>query len=329
MTKPITGCAIMMLIEDGKLTLDTPLSDIFPGYAQMKVLIDPANSLAAKPATKRIKIRHLVTHSAGLAYAWNTTAPLGEFYAALGLETTRGTLEEEARRPKTLIGFAERMAFVPLLFEPGTSWHYSLGLDVAAAVVEKVSGAPFEDFLTQRIFTPLGMTDTVYTVPADKLPRLTTKYEFTSNGLKVVETGMKSDFARKPRFPGGGGGLVSSARDYSKFLAMLLGEGQLGRVRVLKTETARVMMSNLMEPGVIATPTVGTRGYGAGGRSVTIATPGGEAIGTYGWTGAFNTQAFVDRASGVYAVLMTQIANWPVNSITAALSKAVYADLAH
>ena len=128
--------------------------------------------------------------------------------------------------------------------------------------------------------------------------------------------------------PSGGGGLVGSARDYSRFMAMLLNEGTLDGVRILKTGTARAMMSDLLEPGTIAHTVGGDFGFGSGGRVVTNAQPGGERIGTYGWSGAANTVAFVDRAHGVYVVLMTQIRGWPDNRIYPDLDTALYADLA-
>jgi CubicO group peptidase (beta-lactamase class C family) len=327
MSKCITGCAIMMLVQDGKLTLDTPLSDIFPGFAQMKVLTDPEKSLASKPATKPILIRHIVTHTSGLVYANTGTTPLAKFYDAAGINPGRGA-DPASRVPKTLIEFAELAAFAPLLFEPGSKWKYSIGLDVAGAVVEKVSGMAFDDFLAQRLFTPLGMADTFFTVPADKLSRLAANYKPTPSGALELSdpAGAKSDYARKPHFPSGGGGLVSSARNYSKFMAMLLNEGQLGKARILKAETAKLMMSNIMDAGTTATTvTYGHTGFGAGGRVAIEKTQFGEAPGTYGWNGAASTQASVDRANGIYTVLMTQVMAWPTNTLHKDVTAAAYA----
>ncbi|MDB5682365.1 MAG: serine hydrolase, partial [Sphingomonas bacterium] len=131
--------------------------------------------------------------------------------------------------------------------------------------------------------------------------------------------------AAKPAFPYGGAGLVSSARDYARFMAMLLGEGEIGSSRLMQTETARRMMSNLLEPGVMA---MGDSGYGAGGRVVLAAKPGGEAAGTYGWSGAAGTTAFVDRTNGVYAVLMTQFMPSQSYPLNADFGAAFYRDLA-
>lgn len=327
MSKSITGCAVMMLVEDGKLSLDTPLSAIFPAYARMTVLTDPDNSLASRPATRPILIRHLVTHSAGLAYGSTAPPPLARLYAEKGIESAAATLDPTTRRPASLQAFAEAAASVPLLFEPGSKWTYSIGLDIAGAVVEKLSGMPFDRFLEQRIFAPLGMADTGFMVPPAKLARFATNYKYTLTGLEVIDTRQHSPFAQMPPMPSGGAGLISSARDYSRFMAMLLGEGQLGRARLMKPQTAQAMMSNLMEPGVLATTQIGKTGYGSGGRSVIAATPGGEGIGTYGWSGAANSVTWVDRASGLYIVMMTQVMQWFPNPIYDDVGQALYGDL--
>jgi CubicO group peptidase (beta-lactamase class C family) len=328
MTKLVAGCAIMMLVEEDKLSLDTPLATIFPAYANMSVLTDPENSLATRPATKPILIRHLVTHSSGLAYDTNTPPLLSKLYWEKAIFARRSPLADEARRAPTLLAWADAAAAMPLMFEPGSGYRYSIGLDIAGAVVEKITGIPLDEFFAQQIFAPLGMVDTFFTVPATALDRLVANYNYTAGGITLLETGLASDYARKPSFPAGGGGLVSSARDFSKFMAMLLGEGKLGRARILKTKTARVMMSDLMEPGVVATTSSGVSGYGAGGRYVTTASPGGEAVGTFGWSGAAATQAFVDRETGFYTVLMTQVMNWQPSPVLDDLDRALYVDIA-
>jgi CubicO group peptidase (beta-lactamase class C family) len=325
MTKPITGCAIMMLVEDGKLRLDQPLSDIFAGFRQMNVLTDPANGLATRPATKPILIRHLLTHSAGFTYSIIGDGPLQKLYAEKGIVPAQTSIaaETKERRPANLIAFAEAVAPLPLLAEPGSAWNYSIALDVAGAVVEKVSGTPFDTFLQRRIFTPLGMADTSFTVPAAKLGRLASNYSVTPQGLEPLDVPPATIYARAPAFPYGGAGLVSSARDYARFMQALLNEGALGRARILKPDTARLMMSNLLEPGV---KFGADSGYGAGGRSTLVAVSGGEGAGTYGWSGAAGTHAFVDRSSGLYAVMMTQFMGPPNNPLVGDLTAAVYKD---
>jgi len=327
MTKPVTGCAIMMLVEDGKLSLDQPLSDIFPGFAQMNVLTDAANSLATRPATKPILIRHLLTHTAGFTYSIIGNGPLQKLYVEKGIVPAQTSVAAEAaeHRPRDLIAFAEAVAPLPLLVEPGSAWNYSIALDVAGAVVEKVSGMPFDTFLARRIFTPLGMSDTGFTVPAAKLGRMTSNYNVTDKGLEPLDVPPATIYARPPAFPYGGAGLVSSARDYARFMQALLNEGQLGRARILKPETARLMMSNLLEPGA---KFGADSGYGAGGRSTLVAVPGGEGAGTYGWSGAAGTHAFVDRSNGLYVVMMTQFMGPPNNPLVGDLTAAVYKDRA-
>jgi CubicO group peptidase (beta-lactamase class C family) len=328
MTKPIVGFAVMALIEDGKLGLDTPLADIFPAFAQLQVLTDTENSLATKPATRPMKVRHIVTHSAGLAYDFNTTGKLQELYRADALGNWMRVQPGERTGPKTLADYADAVATLPLMFEPGTSWRYSIGLDLAAAVVEKVSGMPFQHFIAQRLFEPLGMRDTFYTVPADKLDRLAAAYRRTDKGIELVDTAKTSYYRLPIVMATGGGGLVSSAHDYARFMAMLLGEGRLNGVRVMKTQTARLMMSDLLEPGTAATTSYGTSGHGAGGRLTTAATPIGEGVGTYGWGGSSNTLTWVDRVNGAYIVIMTQIRQWYPNPIYDDFIGAHYADLA-
>jgi CubicO group peptidase (beta-lactamase class C family) len=325
MTKPVTGCAIMLLGEEGKLRLDQPLSDIFPGFAQMNVLTDPANSLATRPATKPILIRHLLTHTAGLTYSIIGDGPLQKLYVEKGIVPAQTSIAAEAgeHRPPNLIAFAEAVAPVPLLVEPGSAWNYSIALDVAGAVVERVSGMPFDTFLERRIFVPLAMADTGFTVPAAKIGRMTSNYSLTPKGLEPLDVPPATIYARPPAFPYGGAGLVSSARDYARFMQMLLNEGQLGRARILKPETARLMMSNLLEPGV---KFGADSGYGAGGRSTLVAVPGGEGAGTYGWSGAAGTHAFVDRWNGLYVVMTTQFMGSPNNPMVGDLTVAVYKD---
>ncbi|RYY37939.1 MAG: class A beta-lactamase-related serine hydrolase, partial [Sphingomonadales bacterium] len=164
MTKPITAMAAMMLVEDGKLKLDQPIADFFPGFRNMKVLTDPANSLDSRPAKTQITVRHLVTHTAGLGYSIITKGPLLKEYERLGITpaAVNAALEAQARplRPTSLKEFAERVATLPLIAEPGTKWSYSISLDLLPAIIEAAAGMPYEQFLQTRMLTPLKMTST-------------------------------------------------------------------------------------------------------------------------------------------------------------------------
>ncbi|MEO5867322.1 MAG: serine hydrolase domain-containing protein [Sphingomonas sp.] len=361
MTKPITAMAAMMLIEEGKLKLDEPVSDFIPGFARMNVLTDPDHSLASKPATHPVLVRNLLTHTAGLGYNIITTGPLLAEYKRLGIDPAQvnPTMEMQARtvRPRTLQEFAARVATLPLIAEPGTKWSYSIGLDVMGAVIEKASGMPFDTFVQRRIFDPLKMRSSFWTVPASEIGRLATAYAFKREAMATLFPAMKIDPASigplervpldraansvwltPPSFPYGGAGLVMSARDYDRFLHALQNEGTLDGVRVLKPETARLMMSNLLPAGVtfggVAAATGGTpgggpkMGFGAGGSVYLEDLPGGGAKGTYGWGGAAGTIAFVDPARHVRGTIMVNYFPGEKYPLRAQIGPALYADAA-
>lgn len=327
MTKPVTGMAAMLLVEDGKLKLDDPVSKYFPGFANMRVLTSPDTSLDSVPAKTPITVRMLMTHSAGLSYNISAKGPLLKEYERLGIlpgQVNRAT-EAQAKlvRPRTLSQFAERVATLPLIAEPGTKWSYSIGLDVLGAVIEKASGMPFDRFVQARLLSPLKMTSTWWQVPAGEAARLSTNYVFTGDARTPIDPGATSAYLDPPSFPYGGAGLVSSARDYDRFLHMLQDGGTLDGVRVMKAETAALAMSNLLPPGVtfggLGGGTGGAMsaqmGFGAGGSVYLADAPGGASRGTYGWGGAAGTIAFVDPAREVRATVMVQYfpaEKWPL-----------------
>ncbi|UVO52785.1 serine hydrolase [Sphingomonas sp. SUN039] len=307
MSKPITGMAAMMLIEDGKLRLDQSVGDFLPGFAKPMVIIDQMKSLDAKPASKPLTIRHLMTHSGGLGYIITSKGELLKEYARLGL--TGGPVSNKpvpglpkVTPPPSLQEFGKRISTLPLMYEPDTRWSYSAGLDVLGAVIEIASGMPFEAFLQKRLFGPLGMTSSWFVVPQSQLSRLTTNYGIVGGKLFPIDPPTDSAFADKSMIPLGGGGLVMSPRDYDRFLLMLAGKGKVGRTRVMKEETARLGMSNLLNPGVATENTYVTgQGFGAGGRVTLKDDPLGSGVGTFGWGGAAGTIAWVDPTRGIRA----------------------------
>ncbi|MGY4399103.1 CubicO group peptidase (beta-lactamase class C family) [Sphingomonas sp. UYAg733] len=327
MTKPITGMAAMILIEDGKMSLDQPISDFIPAFKNMKVLIGP-DSLDSRPATRPITIRNLLTHTAGLGYTIVTKGPLLKEYERLGLTpaAVNAALEVESRktRPATLEEFANRTASVPLIADPGTKWSYSIGLDVMGRVIEVASGMSFDSFVQQRIFNPLKMTSSYWTVPASELGRLSSNYIIIGENRAPLDPAATSAWLKPPSFPYGGAGLVMSAHDYDRFLHMLQNYGELDGARVMKADTARLAMSNLMPAGVFfpgaVAATGGTTqpmGFGAGGSVTIVDTPGGPAKGTYGWGGAAGTVAFVDPAHQVRGTVMVNYfpgERWPLRT---------------
>ncbi len=333
MTKPITGMAAMILVEEGKLKLDQPISDFISAFKNMQV-VDGPNTLASHPAKHPITVRNLLTHTAGLGYNIITTGPLLAEYNKLGINPAQvnNQFEAEGRktRPATLEAFANKVATLPLIAEPGTKWSYSIGLDVMGRVIEVASGKPFDTFVQQRIFNPLKMKSSFWTVPRSEIGRFSTNVAFTRDAMKQLKPDAKVDLSKipataripldaaatsvwlnPPSFPYGGAGLVMSARDYDTFLHMLQNYGELGGVRIMKAETAKLAMSNLLPAGVFfpgaVAATGGTTqpmGFGAGGSVSINDTPGGVPKGTYGWGGAAGTIAFADPVRKVRGTVM-------------------------
>jgi CubicO group peptidase (beta-lactamase class C family) len=307
MTKPITGMAAMILVGEGKMKLDQPIADFLPEFANMTVLTDPANSLAAVPAKTQITIRHLLTHTAGLGYSIITKGPLLTAYLENGI--TPGIVSRfpipgsppSAPTPD-LKTFSERLAKLPLIAEPGTKWSYSISLDLMGRVIEAVSGMDFEVFLKTRIFEPLKMTSSYFQVPASETKRFVTNYAPLNGILLPIDPAASSIYLDKPAFAFGGAGLVCSVRDYDRFLSMLLNGGTLDGVRIMSPETAALGMSNLLPDGVNTDGTFAAgAGFGAGGRSGL-----GAQAGTYGWGGAAGTVAFVSTKLNLRATGMAQ-----------------------
>lgn len=343
MTKPVTGMAAMMLVEDGAIALDQPLAEILPAFAAMQVLRSADGPLTPdnlEPAVRPITIRHLLTHTAGLDYGFSLDAAntaldvagsaLSRAYRQAGLvpaAVSRVELPGQVRAapPPSLALFAERLASLPLAHQPGTRWHYSVGLDLLGRVIEVASGVPFDAFLQQRIFRPCGMTSTFFQVPPSEVDRLTTSYLVLNELLVPIDLPASSIFLDPPPFPFGGAGLVSSPRDYDRFLMMLAGYGTIEGRRVMSEAAVRMGTSDLL-PDTLA-PDGGfapDAGFGAGG----LVRPRGGRAGTFGWFGAAGTVGFVEMDGGLRRSLYTQYlpsAAYPLQSLFA---EAVAADLA-
>ncbi len=332
MTKPITGMAAMLLIEDGKLKMDQNIADFLPGFANMRVLTDPDKSMDARPSRAPITVRNLLTHTAGLGYTIVTKGPLLKEYERLGLNpaiVTKKKIPNQPDLPPTapsLAEFADRLATLPLVADPGVRWSYSVSLDLMGRVIELASGMSFDAFVQKRILDPLGMTSTFWQVPQSEKARLTSNYFASPFGAFEIDTGDDSIYLDKPAFPFGGAGLVSSMRDYDRFLAMLMGMGALGQTRIMKAETARIAMSNLVHPDTIMESFVKGQGFGAGGRVTIADDPQGSGVGTYGWGGAASTIAWVDPTRGIRASGWAQIMTRGEQPFTLDFGKAVYAN---
>jgi CubicO group peptidase (beta-lactamase class C family) len=312
MTKPVTGIAAMLLIEDGRMKLDQPIADFLPAFANMKVQNTPDGSITdVRPAKGPITVRQLLTHTAGLGYNIIQKGPIKKAYDDAGIVGGQASrLPIPGLAPVTpapsLAAMADRLAALPLVYEPGTKWSYSISLDLLGRVIEVASGQSFDAFLKARLFDPLGMASTGFSVAAKDVARFTSNYAAFGGALIPFDPATSSIYLDQPPYPFGGGGLVSSARDYDRFLAMLLGEGETNGVRVMKTETARLAMSNLIDDSVDRKGTfIDGQGFGAGGRVSLPTSPGGEGI--FGWAGAAGTIGFVHRGLGYRVGGYTQI----------------------
>lgn len=329
MTKPITGMAAMMLIDEGKLRLDQPVADLIPAFAKMQVQVTPDGSITdLRPAKTPITVRHLLTHTAGLGYSIVQKGPLRDAYTQAGLVPGRTSrlIMPGLDSPKplhSLAEFAEVLATMPLVYEPGTQWSYSVGLDLLGRLIELASGQPFDAFLQNRIFTPAGMSSTGFTVLASQADRLTSNYLVVRERLVPLDLGKNSVYLRPPSYPFGGAGLISSPRDYDRFLQMLLGYGKIGRTRVMSEAAVRMGTSNLLPPAVdLSQTTIAGNGFGAGG-SVGL----GNDAGTYGWSGAAGTVGFVNFRVGIRAGVYSQYMPVGTYPLGTDFAKAVLADV--
>ncbi len=307
MSKPITSTAVMMLYEEGKFLLEDPISKYLPEFRNPKVLVKPATGQPYSiPATREITIRDLLRHTSGITYNWNGT--LGQLYddanVASGLLQYDGTIEDSVRR----------LAGVPLLFNPGDRWEYSLSVDVLGRLVEVVSGMPFDEFLRTRIFERLGMTDTCFFLAADKVPRLAAAYTYyDGKGLNrfpdapIVEGTMSysADYPyRGPRkLFSGGAGLSSTTLDYARFCQMLLNGGRLDKVRLLSRKSVELMTHDQLGP--ISQEMGFGLGFGVDGVKAPLSELG--SAGEFGWGGFFYTSFSIDPKEDMIVISMAQL----------------------
>lgn len=307
MSKPITSTAVMMLYEEGRFTLDDPVSKYLPEFKDPKVLVKPATGQPYTiPARREITIRDLLRHTSGLTYNWNET--LGQRYldanVASGLMPYDGTIADSVRR----------LASVPLLFSPGERFEYSLSIDVLGRLVEVLSGMPLDEFFRTRIFEPLDMRDTCFYVSAQQLPRLATVYTYyEGKGLaRFPDTPIvEGTFSYAADYPyrgprklfSGGGGLCSTARDYARFCQMILNGGSLGNARILSRKSVELMTHDQL--GKID-PEMGF-GIGFGVSGVKSPLPELGSPGEYGWGGFYFTLFTIDPKEDMIVISMAQL----------------------
>jgi len=302
MSKPITTVAVMMLYEEGRFHLSDPVSRFIPAFKGSRVYAGgDENWYSTVPAQREITIHDLLTHTSGLAYGLSAEDAIERIYAR---SVFRGT----DIRTRPLAEWIEEIAALPLAHQPGTAWRYSLATDVLGYLVQVVSGQPFDTFLEERIFEPLGMPDTHFCVPEDKIPRFAANYgPGRDGGLQVIDPPSSSEFTRPTLAPSGGGGLVSTAPDYMRFAQMLLNRGELEGVRLLGRKTVELMTVNHLPAGmhIWGDPSTGF-GLGVGVLIDLAASKALGSPGTYGWGGAANTNFWIDPREDLIGLLMLQ-----------------------
>ncbi|MBS03298.1 MAG: serine hydrolase [Gammaproteobacteria bacterium] len=341
-SKPVTGVAVMMLCEEGHFTLKDPIANFLPEFRDMRVYTGAGHGVARFEPAHAITIQHLLTHTSGLTH---------EFFAtpvASGYREGQFGPKGEASPYDDLAAWTAALARQPLIAQPGTDWNYSVGMDVLGRLVEVVSGKRFSAFLSERIFEPLGMPDTDFLVPAEKLDRFASNYVAgPDGGLMPIDRPPTSPYRHPPKIDSGGGGLVGTAADYLRFAQMLANGGALDGVRLLSPRTVDLMMSNHVNPEVRADPMTsltqlfparigaageltGGRGgdagrawgYGFGLSGFVVTEPGLTGIamskGTFSWGGAATTHFWVDREAELVGIVMAQLmpdATYPIREL--------------
>ena len=315
LTKPITSVAAMMLVEEGKLRLDDPVSKFLPDfrYARVGVPNWMGWNLQDVPAWREITIRDLLTHTSGLSYRLWGIQPWSGLYRQAGVSD--GLLHP----PGTCLDNVRRLARLPLLFQPGCLWGYGLSTDVLGVVIEAASGQDLATFFRQRIFEPLNMHDTFFFVPVEKKSRLASLYLRDVDGRRrrvgdepvaagELQFSATSCCEAGGKYHSGGAGLVSTAADYARFLQMLLAGGELDGVRLLQPATVEQMTKNQI--GYLHTyiPQYGDRyGYGVGIRTADDLSGDPASIGSYAWGGLFHTYFWVDPEKELIGMMMLQL----------------------
>jgi CubicO group peptidase (beta-lactamase class C family) len=304
MTKPITAAAVLMLLEEGKLRLTDPASRFVPAFRNLMVAENPRDGKTKliKPV-REITIRDLLTHTSGLTYGLYGTDWVDEQYKKVLWPAV------EANQNLPIAEFVDIALTLPLVFQPGTDFRYSISLDVLGLIIQIISGMPFGEFLQQRIFKPLGMKDTAFYVPQEKAGRFASTYSPDINGgLRCSDPATGSKFLNPNRYQAGGGGLVSTMGDYLQFARMLLGEGEVDGNRLLGRKTIEMMRANHLPTGILP---FGQPGYGYGlGVGVYVDPVKGGVLGSpghFGWSGAAGTYFWVDPLEDLICILMTQI----------------------
>ena len=299
MTKPLVSVAVMMLMEQGQLLLSDPVEKYLPEFAGQKVAIDANGQQVLQDAKQAATLQDLLRHTAGLTYEFLGAAPVQQQYARAKVNSRDFSNAE----------FARRLAEIPLMYQPGTVWEYSRATDVLGCVVEAVSGMTLGEYLRTAILHPLGMHETDFSVPSANHHRIAEPFGHDPDGgipMRVF------DPRQVPAMEAGGGGLMSTAADYARFLQFMLNKGELNGVRLLGSRTVDYMtadhLGNIPSTGNLLPPGHGF-GLGFAVRTATGISPVPGSVGLYYWGGIAGTTFFVDPAEELYAMMMIQAPN--------------------
>jgi CubicO group peptidase (beta-lactamase class C family) len=334
MTKPITSVAAMMLYEEGRFELTDPVGKLIPAFSEVRVFTGGSDQRPVTvPAIEPVRIHHLLTHTSGLTYGFHRNHPVDAMYRAAGFDL--------GDRPKTTLAEAcDLWAGLPLLFQPGAEWNYSVATDVLGRVVEVASGQSLDEFFARRIFGPLGMTDTGFYAQPDDLRRLAALYGRGLDGKAARMDGLGAAARKKRVMLSGGGGLVATAGDYHRFMQMLLPRadspaGELDGVRLLSPRTVAYMTRNHLpgnkdlahfgRPLNAESPQAGT-GFGLG-FAVTVDPVPGKVVcseGELSWGGAASTSFWLDPAEELTVSFFTQLIPSSAHPLRSQLRQLVY-----
>ncbi|MFF5012686.1 serine hydrolase domain-containing protein [Streptomyces sp. NPDC001165] len=310
MTKPVTAVAVLQLMEEGRLSLDDPVDRYLPEFADPQVYESGAGTeVRTRPASGPILIRHLLTHTAGLTFGFYYKHPVDALYREASLESS---VPPGANLAETMQVYAR----LPLQFEPGTQWNYSIASNVLGRIIEVVSSHPLDDYFAERIFRPLGMTDAGFHITPEQADRLAEMYGETEDGGITPIPGLP--LRGRPRFLSGSGGMVATAQDFHRFMEMLRRGGELDGTRLLSPDTVALMTRNHL-PGNTDLRTFGAPahqernndGLGFGFNVSVVIDPtrtlAPQGLGTYGWTGVATTAFWIDPSNDLTVQFMTQV----------------------
>ncbi len=302
MTKPVTSTALLMLYEEGKFQLSDPLEKYIPAFKNVKVFsrIDNKGGMVLEEPKRKITIQDVFRHTAGFGYGMSGDSPVDKAYRDAGIDFAKMDSLKE---------LVDKLATVPLLYQPGERWVYSVSHDVQAYLVEYFSGMRFDKFVQSKIIQPLGMKDAVFGIPKEYVSRYTTNYgPAKGGGLQPIDKPETSSYARYSDHPFGGLSLSSTAMDYYLFAQMLLNRGKLGNVRLLGRKTVELMTSNNLPPAIPDLGMFGGTAYGLG-VSVLLSPAGAGNLGSpgnFGWGGAATTHVIIDPKEDMVALFFTQ-----------------------